>query len=129
MAINHLKHFDYGPENFILAFPGTERSVGIQVNDAGVAANENGRKVIPAGTPLGGDTLAIQDETTILSVSNDAKAQGVSLKDVDVTDGQGTATLVIFGFINELRMKNVTVSDEAKSALKNAVTFLKRNDI
>lgn len=129
MAINHLKHWDYGPENSILAFPGTDVSVGIQVNDTGVTANDNGRKIIPAGTPIGGDTLATQDEKAILSVSNDTKAQGVTLHDVDVTDGQNTATLVIYGFINELRMKNVTVTDEAKTALNGKVTFLKRNDI
>lgn len=125
-----LKTWTYGPQNEILAFPDKKAAIGVQVNDTGVTADAaTGKKIIPAGTPVGGTDSALEKEDAVLSVANDATAQGVLEHDVDVTTGQATGTLIIWGFINEYRMKNVTVSDDAKKALAGKVTFLKRNDM
>lgn len=102
-------------------------SVGAMVNDEGVVA-ENGRKIIKAGTPLGGATKAIDDSKAILSVVNDETVQGVALFDVDVTEGKGNASLLIWGFVNEFRLdSSVTINDAVKKALDGKVTFVKRN--
>ncbi|MFS7206712.1 hypothetical protein AB6831_04300 [Carnobacterium divergens] len=102
-------------------------SVGTMVNDAGVVA-ENGRKIIKAGTPLGGATKTIADSTAILSVVDDGTVQGVALFDVDVTEGKGNASLLIWGFVNEFRLdSSVTINDAVKKALDGKVTFVKRN--
>lgn len=125
-----LRTWTYGAEASILAFPKLRAAVGVQVNDAGVTANENGKKIIPAGTPIGGATSALDDETTVLSVVSDATAQGIVENDVDVTSGQGTATMLIWAYINEYRLPaSVTISDEVKTALVGKVTFLKRNEL
>ncbi|TLQ05474.1 hypothetical protein FEZ51_02110 [Pediococcus stilesii] len=99
----------------------------VQLNDAGITADANGKKIIPAGTPVGGAVDALQDETAVLGKVDDETAQGILEHDVDVTSGQGNGTLIVWGFVNELRIKDVTISDAVKTALKGRVTFIKRN--
>lgn len=124
-----LKTWEYGAEPNILAFPDQKVAIGVQVNDTGVAADSNGRKVIPAGSPVGGDTSAQADEAAVLSV-NETAPQGVLQHSVDVTSGQGNGTMIIWGFVNEYRLpKGLTISDATKTALGGKVEFLKRNDL
>jgi len=110
----------------ILANAKLFQSFGAQIADTGVAVKD-GKKVILAGTPVGGaDFLA--DEQASLKVANDATAVGVLLHDVDVTSGQANGTVVVFGWVNLNRLdESVTIADEAKTALENKVTFVKRN--
>lgn len=115
----------------ILANAMLHQSFGAQVSDVGVTA-VNGRKIIPAGTPVGGDEDFYKDEMAVLKVTNTAsdaaKTQGVLLFDVDVTEGNQNATVLVFGFVNENRLaKELTVVDEAKTTLLAKVTFVKRN--
>ncbi|GGC87856.1 hypothetical protein [Enterococcus wangshanyuanii] len=111
----------------ILANATLFQSFGGQIGDTGVAAS-NGRKIIPAGTPVGGDNNFYADEQAVLVVSNDEKAQGVLLHDVDVSDGTANGTVLVFGFVNENRLEDgLTVSAAAKAALDGKVTFVKRN--
>lgn len=111
----------------ILANASLFQSFGAQIGDAGVVT-VNGRKVIPAGVPVGGANNFYADEQAVLVVSNDAKAQGVLLHEVDVTNGVANGTVLVFGFVNENRLdKSVTISDAAKAALDGKVTFVKRN--
>ncbi|MGX7195162.1 hypothetical protein [Enterococcus olivae] len=102
-------------------------SLGAQIGDTGVTANSNGRKLIPAGTPVGGSADFLASEQAVLVVSNDENAQGVLMHEVDVTGGTANGTVLIFGFVNEFRIPDVTVTDEAKEALDGKVTFAKRN--
>lgn len=111
----------------ILASTNHFYSIGAVVNDTGVVA-ENGRKIIKAGTPLGGTSQSIDDSTAILSIVDDGTVQGVALFDIDVTEGKGNASLLIWGFVNEFRLDpTVTINDAVKKALDGKVTFLKRN--
>ena len=103
------------------------QSFGCQVGDTGVTA-VNGRKIIPAGTPVGGANNFYEDEQAVLTVSNDANAVGVLLHEVDVTEGTNNATVLVFGFVNLNRLDaDLTITDEAKTALDGKVTFVKRN--
>lgn len=119
----------FGSQNQILANVENKVAYPVTVNATGVTADSQGRKIIPAGTPIGGAKNALQDETVVLSVANDVTAQGVLEHDVDVTAGESAGTMIVWGWVNEYRMKNVTVSDEAKKALDGKVTFIKRNDM
>lgn len=115
----------------ILANPTLFQSFGAQVDDTGLTAKNN-RKIIPAGTPVGGENSFYEDEKAVLSVTNTAEkaeeTQGVLLFDVDVTDGANNATVLVFGFVNEARLETgLVVTTEAKKALENKVTFVKRN--
>lgn len=125
-----LRTYEYGTEASILAFTKLRAAIGVQVNDTGVTADTNGKKIIPAGTPIGGATSAKDDETAVLSVVNDSTVQGIVENDVDVTSGKGTATMLIWAFVNEYRLPDdVTISDDVKTALDGKVTFMKRNDL
>ncbi|ERL63757.1 hypothetical protein L248_2174 [Schleiferilactobacillus shenzhenensis LY-73] len=90
---------------------------------------QTGKKIIPAGTPVGGPDTFYENEQTVLSVVSDATAKGVLQHDVDVTSGQGNGSLLIFGFVNENRLADgVTIPDAVKTALNGKVTFFRRNN-
>lgn len=104
------------------------QAFGGQIGDTGVTAGSNGRKIIPAGTPVGGTNNFYEDEQAVLTVSNDENAIGVLLHEVDVTEGTNNATVLVFGFVNINRLDaNLTITPEAKTALDGKVTFVKRN--
>lgn len=117
----------FGATNQILAFVQPTVSISVQVDATGITADENGKKIIPAGSPLGGATSALEDDTAVLSVTADATTQGIALHDIDVTAGNSNAAMLIFGFVNLNRIPNVTIADDVKTALNGKVTFLKRN--
>ncbi len=77
----------------------------IMVENGGVTPNSEGKKIVKAGT---------------IFPSNDSTAKGVILHDTDVTNGDAAGTIVIHGFIDNAKLvKNgITVSNEAKDALK-----------
>jgi hypothetical protein len=68
---------------------------------AGVEANADGYKIVPAGTIL---------------PANDATAVGVLLHDTDVTDGDRTDAIVVHGFIKSSVLPTAP-SAAAKAAL------------
>lgn len=118
----------YGAPKQVLGIVQAKVALGVFVSDEGVTADSFGRKIIPAGTPVGGGTSAYANENAVLKVANDATAQGILEFDVDVTSGQGTGTLIIHGYINEFRLPDgLTISDETKKAIPDVV-FFKRNE-
>lgn len=115
--------------NQILAFVEPQVSVGVVVNNTGVTADSDGKKILKAGTPLTGSlearTTAFTKASTTEGVSN---AVGILLHDVDVTAGNNNATLLIFGFVNLDRVDSTTaalITTAVKTALKGGVTFIK----
>lgn len=112
------------PVKDVLLAPHLAFEIGVQVANTGVSTT-NGRKIIPAGTPIGGTTSALTTRNAVLQVtnssSNGANAQGVLRYDVDVTDGNANATMIVFGFIDE--SKCPTIEATAKTALTK-ITFV-----
>lgn len=106
-------------------------SVSIVVDDA-YSVTRDGKKIVPAGTPLSGDLTA--RETAFVqakdatSAGNDGKAAtGVLLHDVDVTNGDNNGTLLIWGFVDLNKLDSTTaalITATRKSEMKN-ITFLK----
>ena len=116
-----------GAGNQVLGFVQGKVAFGVLVGDTGVTAGSDGRKIIPAGTPVGGATSALEDETAVLTVVSDGTAQGILEHDVDVTGGTANGTMIVAGYINENRLPSgVTINDTAKKAIP-AVVFFKRN--
>lgn len=116
-----------GAGNQVLGFVQGKVAFGVLVGNAGVSAGSDGRKIIPAGTPVGGATSALEDETAVLTVVSDGTAQGILEHDVDVTDGTANGTMIVAGYINENRLPSgVTINDTVKKAIP-AVVFFKRN--
>lgn len=105
-----------------------QMSVGIKLakNFSG-AVTENGRKIVKAGTPLSGD-LTARGTAFVAAADTSAPAVGILLHDVDVTDADANATLLIWGFVNLSRVDSTTASKitaNRKTELAGKVWFLK----
>jgi len=110
---------DYGNRKEILKFPDHYVNLAITVSDTGVTA-VNGKKIVPAGTILGGGVIA--DPTKQAVKINAAGAEGVLINDVDVTYGPAPGALLIHGFIDLAKLPEAPV-DAAVTALKQ-ITFI-----
>lgn len=115
----------YGTPKEILKFPKHFIAVTVTVDDTDIPVNEEGKKIVPAGTIVGGGTL--EDPTVHVVKTNDeltgADAEGVLLYDVDVTYGPKEAAMVIHGFINLDKLPEEP-HESAIEALKQ-ITFLR----
>ena len=103
-------------------------AVGCQVGDTGVTADESGRKIIKAGTPVGGETDVLKNRDTVLTVTNSdekgGQAQGVVDSDVDVTDGTATATLLVRGVVDLKKLDaSLTINWRAQAQLASRILF------
>lgn len=99
-AVNEVKTATYGNEKQILIAPEVAVEIGCLVTNTGIDADAEGKKILKAGTPVGGSTNVLMNRQTVLTKQTGANAQGVLLHDVDVTAGQANATLVIEGVID-----------------------------
>lgn len=109
------------PKNEILKFPDHYVGMAVTVSDAGVAANTEGKKIVKAGTIVGGGTL--MNSANPVAKLNTVGAEGVLMDDVDVTYGPKAGTMIIHGFIAQDKLPEVPSAD-AKGALKQ-ITFVK----
>ncbi len=127
-----IKKTTYGEPVQILFNVQNQVSVGIRVDDA-YSVTRDGRKIIPAGTPLSGDltarNTAFVQAKDATSAGNDGKvATGVLLHDVDVTDGDANGTLLIWGFVDLTKVDSTTaalITATRMTELAGKVTFLK----
>lgn len=100
---------EYGQQDTVLKFfpfKGAE----CLVPTAGVTADENGYKIVKAGTPF---------------PANDATALGVLLHDVDVTQGDAPGTYVYEGVLDPVKLtaNGITLSVAAKAAMPNVQIY------
>lgn len=113
-----------------------QMSVGIKLAKGFAGAvTENGRKIVKAGYPLSGDLttrgtafVAAKDETNPGTSGDGKAAVGVLLHDVDVTDADANATLLIWGFVNLNRVDSTTaalITAKRKTELDGKIWFLK----
>lgn len=103
-------------------------SVTVDKSTTGTVS-ENGRKVLKAGTLLAGDGASIFEDRTkkVKKLTNDASAayvDGVLLYDVDVTNGDATASCVYRGTIREDKTNGGTVDANVKAKLPH-IQFVK----
>jgi hypothetical protein len=104
----------------IIKFPDHYVALAVTVSDAGVTAVD-GKKIVPAGTILGGGFIA--SETTPAVKTNGVGAEGVLFYDVDVTYGPAAGAAIIHGFIDTDKLPEAPTA-EAIAALKQ-VSFIK----
>lgn len=93
----------------------------IMVDDEGVAANDDGKKIVKAGSLLNKDG----------EIANDATVRYVLLKDIDVTYGPAAGAGVYRGTLDETKIEantGVEIATEAKAALKGVI-FMKDEDL
>lgn len=92
-----------------------------------LGVNEGSKKIVKAGTPVTGD---LTDRTTAFTAAGAGNAVGVVLHDVDVTEGDGNASILLWGFVNLDRIDDTTaakITTDVKTALKGSIWFLKDN--
>lgn len=124
MAVaNRIVKASYANKKEILIAPELAFSIGCLVNGTGVTA-VNGKKIIKAGTPVGGATDVLTNRQTVLSKVNDNTAQGIVLHDVDVTDGDANATLVLKGAVDLYKLDS-DVAELITSAVKTKLEDIK----
>lgn len=108
-----------------------QMSVSIVVDD-GYSVTRDGKKIVPAGTPLSGDLTArdtafVQAKDATTGQQDGKAATGILLHDVDVTNGDNNGTLLIWGFVDLNKLDTTTaalITATRKSEMKN-ITFLK----
>ncbi|OMD04730.1 hypothetical protein MKX34_11740 [Paenibacillus sp. FSL R5-0636] len=115
----------YGNRKTILKFPDHYVNLAVTVDDTGVTANAEGRKIVPGGTIIGNGILVdltkkAKKAVTTTGVSN---AEGVLFQDVDVTYGPAPGALMIHGFVDVTKIPTAPTAEEI-AALKQ-ITFLK----
>lgn len=98
--------------------------IGVQVGDTGIVANAEGKKIIPAGTPVGNSSASpLVTRNTVVIATNTALAGGYSYgvlrHDVDVTNGTANGTLVVRGEIDS--SKCPVIVDEALAVLTHLI--------
>lgn len=122
-----IKTEKYGNIMQILKNVELQESVGIVVDDSVATADNLGRKIVKAGTPLTGD---LDNRTTAFtaakagSSTEKSDAVGVLLHDVDVTIGDANGTLLIFGFVNTNRI-DTTTKAKITAQVKEALPMIK----
>lgn len=87
----------------VLIAPELAHTIGVVVGSTGVTADEDGKKIIPAGTIVGGTTSALLTRDTELEVIESgtiANAQGVTVNDVDVTSGDNSVSMLVSGVVD-----------------------------
>lgn len=102
----------YGTEDTILYNLDPYVGKSITISDEEVEANDEGRKIVKAGTIVDKDGV----------IANDDTARYVVLQNVDVTNGPRSATGIYRGTVHVSKMPEAP-SDAAKEAIKG-VTFM-----
>lgn len=110
----------YTNKTGILKFPDHYVNVAVTVSDVGVTA-VGGKKIVPAGTILGGGFLASESVQAVKT--NAVGAEGVLFNDTDVTYGPAPGAALIHGFVALDKLPEAPVA-AAITALKQ-ITFLK----
>ena len=125
-TVNMVKKTSYTTPKSILIAPELAYSIPVIVGNTGVSAGSDGRKIIKAGTAIGGDTSVLTNRQTALQKTTTAtQAQGVLLHDLDVTDGDANGTMLVFGFVdlNKIDTDAQPASDVQEALTK--ITFMK----
>lgn len=108
----------------ILIAPELAFSLSCMVENTGVTAGEDGRKVVKAGTPVSGN---LQERDTAFKVAGEEDTPvGIILHDVDVTKGTANSQVVIFGFVDISKLEeSVATTIESMEAKLPKITFVK----
>lgn len=115
----------YGNKKGILKFPDHYVNLAVTVSDVGIAANADRKKIVPAGTIVGGGFIASESVHAVKATTTEgaSNAEGVLFTDVDVTYGPAPGAALIHGFVALDKLPTAPTAEE-KTALKQ-ITFLK----
>lgn len=123
--MSKFKTTTYGNTKTILKFPDHYVNLAVTVSDEGVESNAEGKKIVPAGTIVGGGFLTDESVAAVKATTTEgvSDAEGVLFYDVDVTDGPAPGAVLIHGFVALDKIPTAPTVEEI-AALKQ-ITFLK----
>ena len=105
------------PAKDILYLQDDYTAIAVNVSDEGVTAGTDGKKIVPAGTVIGG---VLEDPTQAAVAAEGGSgegavaAEGVLMHDVDVTDGEALGTMIIRGVLDGTKLPaNITAAQKA----------------
>lgn len=112
-----LKTTSYGTAKDILYLLDDYTAITVNVSATGVTAGDDGRKVVPAGTVIGG-VLADPAQAAVAAAGGSGEgavaAEGVLMHDVDVTDGDALGTMIVRGVLDGTKLPaNITANQKA----------------
>ena len=96
-------------------------TIPVVVSNTGVNA-VNGRKILKAGSPVGAETSVLETRNTKLVLTTTltaTQAQGVLRHDIDVTNGDANAELIVFGIVDSSKCPEI--AEEIKKALTHII--------
>ena len=107
----------YGAPKDILYILDDYTAITVNVSATGVSAGSDGRKIVPAGTVIGG-VLADPTEAAVAAAGGSGEgtvaAEGVLMHDVDVTAGDALGTMIIRGVLDGTKLPaNITANQKA----------------
>lgn len=117
---------EYGTDVDILIAPELAFAIPCIVTNTGIAANSEGKKIIKAGTPLYASANVFMNRQSVMKAAKSTETgstdavYGVARWDIDVTDGEKNATLLVDGYVDYLKL------DDSVKALVSAETALNR---
>lgn len=122
-----IKTTDYTNETDILIAPELAFAIPVIVTNASVTADSEGRKIIKAGTPLyASANVFLNRQTKMTTVSTSSTVYGVARWDIDVTDGDTNATMLVAGYVDYLKLDStVQTAVDTASASLTRILFLK----
>lgn len=91
-----------------------------QMDDTGVSANEEGKKIVPAGTVYYETITTTTGEGENVQTTTTKKAVGLTFHDIDVTYGPQPVAVMVEGYVIEDRLPAVV-----KAADKTTMTGIK----
>lgn len=98
-------------------------AIAVMVDDVDIPLVE-GKKVVKAGTVVGGKTLPVlENNKEVVVKKEDGSAEGVLLYDVDVTHGPRNASMVIRGNIDLNKIEEP--NELAVAAIGSRILFIK----
>ncbi|WPC42952.1 hypothetical protein [Clostridium sp. JS66] len=102
----------FGEKKNILAVANHFVALPVKIDATLVTADSTGKKIIPQGSIISKDGKVV----------NDGTAFGITMYDIDVTNGSQSISTVIHGFIDGTKLP-IAPTDVAKTALKQ-ITIL-----
>lgn len=132
-----IKTETYTNENDILIAPDLAFTIPCIVTNTGVSAGSDGKKIIKAGTPITFSANVFTNRQTkgnaYLSASGSAgpAVYGYARWDIDVTDGDTNATLLVDGYVDALKLDstiqtlvNTTLTGDSNTSVEARVRFI-----
>lgn len=121
----------------IVKFPDSYVAMAVMVEDAGVVADAEGKKIVKAGTIIGGTggANAIFANLTVKATVHNIQAavtgaagagvdaEGVLMSDVDVTYGDASGSMLIHGFVDLNKLVAAPVA-AVVTALAGRIVFM-----